>query len=104
MRVVRDVPVPTHVEEVTDYGSWARLSEAHQYMPPEPYIDTEMMQLRSVNVHVPSVPNYRDISMTNKAVCDTGLQLYRKSSYDLQNAIISLGMVFNTMSELKLFL
>jgi hypothetical protein len=42
--------------------------------------------------------------MTDNAVCDTGLQLSRKSSYDPQNGIISEGMVFSTLSELKLFL
>jgi hypothetical protein len=63
-----------------------------------------MRQLRSVHVHVPSVPNYMDISMTDKAICDTGLKLARESVYDLNNEIISKGMIFNTLNELKLFL
>jgi hypothetical protein len=31
------------------------------------------MQLRSVNVPYSGVPIYRDISMTDEAVCDTSL-------------------------------
>ena len=62
------------------------------------------MQLRSMNVPFSGVPNYRDISMTNMAIYDTGLQMCRKSLYDHENVILSKGMVFNTMSELKLFL
>lgn len=70
---VRDVQVPTHVEETTHYDWWVRLSGARQYIPAKPYIATEMMQLRSVNVPYSGVPNYRDISMTDEAVCDTSL-------------------------------
>ena len=62
------------------------------------------MQLRSVNVPFRGVLNYRDVSLTDMAVCDTGLQMCRKSLYDHKNEILSKGMVFNTMSELKLFL
>ena len=58
-RGVRDVPIPTHVEEATMYGSRVRLNKARQYMPLEPYTAIEMMQLRSVNLHVPRVPSYR---------------------------------------------
>ena len=60
MRVVRDVPGPSQeqhampiqgrvardvLEDVTLYDSWVRLSEAQQYVPPEPYTTTELMQL-----------------------------------------------------------
>jgi hypothetical protein len=64
----------------------------------------ELMQLRSVNVPFRGVPNYMDVSMTDKAVCDTGLQMCRKSLYNHENVILSKGMVFSTMSKLKLFL
>jgi hypothetical protein len=38
------------------------------------------------------------------AVCDTSLQMCRKSLYDHENEILSKGMIFNTMSKMKLFL
>ena len=53
------------------YDSWARISEAQQYVPPPPYTATE--QLRSMNVPFRGVLNYRDVSMTDMTVCDTGL-------------------------------
>ena len=59
------------------YDSWVRISEAHQYVPPPPYTATELEQLRSKNVPFRGVPNYRDVSMTNMAVFDTGLQMCR---------------------------
>ena len=88
----------------TPYDSWGRISEAQQYVPPPPYIAIELMQLRSMNVPFSGVPNYRDISMTDMVVCDIDLQMCRKSLYDHENEILSKGMVFNTMSEMKLFL
>ena len=72
-RLVRDVP-----EDVTPFDSWVRLSEAQQYVPLEPYTVMELMQLRSVNVPFRGVLNYRDVSLTDMAVCDTGLQMCRK--------------------------
>ena len=62
------------------------------------------MQLRSMNVPFSGIPNYRDVSMTDMIVYDTGLQMCRTSLYDHKNKILSKGMVFSTMSELKLFL
>ena len=62
------------------------------------------MQLRSMNVPFSGVPNYRDVSITDMVVCDTGLQMCRKSLYDHENEIFSKRMIFNTMSEIKLFL
>ena len=88
----------------TPYDSWARISEAQQYVPPPPYTATELEQLRSMNVPFRGVPNYRDVSMTDMAVCDTGLQMYRKSLYDHEKETLRKGMIFNTMSEMKLFL
>ena len=38
------------------------------------------------------------------AVYDTSLQMCRKSLYDHEKEILSKGMIFNTMSEMKLFL
>ena len=62
------------------------------------------MQLRSMNVPFRAVPNYRDVSMMDMAVCDTGLQMCRKSLYDHEKETLRKGMIFNTMSEMKLFL
>ena len=42
--------------------------------------------------------------MTDMAVCDTGLQMCRKSLYDHEKETLRKGMIFNTMSEMKLFL
>ena len=56
----------------TPYDSWARISEAQQYIRPPPYTTTELEQLMSMNVPFRGVPNYRDVSMTDMAVCDTG--------------------------------
>ena len=55
------------------YDSWARISEAQQYVPPPPYTATELEQLRSKNIPFRGVLNYRDVSMTDMAVCDTSL-------------------------------
>ena len=57
-----------------------------------------------MNVPFMGVSNYRDVSMTDMVVCDTGLQMYRKSLYDNENQILEMGMVFNIMSEMKFFL
>ena len=72
-RLVTDLPA-----DDTPYDSWARISEAQQYVPPPPYITTELQQLRSMNVPFRGVPNYRDVSMTDMTVCDTDLQMCRK--------------------------
>ena len=88
----------------TAYDSWGRISEAQQYVPPSPYTVTEIEQLRLMNVPFRGVPNYRDVSMMDMAVCDTGLQMCRKSLYDHEKEILRKGMIFNTMSEMKLFL
>jgi hypothetical protein len=98
-RQVTDLP-----EDDDPYDSWGRISEAQQYIPPPPYTATELMQLRQGNVPFSGVPNYRDVSMTDMAVCDTGLQMCRQSLYNHENKILSKGMVFNTMSKMKLFL
>ena len=76
-RLVTDLP-----EGGTPYDSWGRISETQQYVPPPPYTATELEQLRSMNVPFRGVPNYRDVSIMNMAVCDTGLQMCRKSLYD----------------------
>ena len=57
----------------TPYDLWARISEAQQYVPPPPYTTPELEQLRSMNVPFRGVPNYRDVSMTDMTVCDTGI-------------------------------
>ena len=82
------LPVPTEVllampaqgrlvtdllEDDTPYSSWARISEAQRYVSPPPYTAIELMQLRSMNVPFSGIPNYRDVSMTDMAVCNTGL-------------------------------
>jgi len=42
--------------------------------------------------------------MMDMVVCDTSLQMCRKLLYDHENVILKKGMIFNTMSEMKLFL
>jgi hypothetical protein len=71
--------------------------ELAKHIPPDPYTATELMQLRSMNV-LSGIPNYRDVSMMDMAVYDTGLQMCRKSLYDHENVILSKGMIFNTIS------
>ena len=66
----------------TPYDSCARISAVQQYVPPPPYTATELMQLRSMNVPFSGVLNYMDVNMTDIIVCDTGLQICRKSLYD----------------------
>ena len=44
----------------TPYDSWARISEAQQYVPPPPYTATKLEQLRSMNIPFRGVSNYRD--------------------------------------------
>ena len=88
----------------TPYDLWGRISEAQQYVPPPPYTATELEQLRSMNVPFRGVPNYRNVSMMDMAVCDTGLQMCRKSLYDHEKETLRKGMIFNTMLEMKLFL
>ena len=67
-RLVTNLPA-----DDTPYDSWGRISEAQQYVPPPPYIVIELEQLRSMNVSFRGVPNYRDVSMMDMAVCDTSL-------------------------------
>ena len=81
------LPVPTEVlhgiqahgrlvtdlaSDDTPYDLWTRISEARQYIPPPPYTATELEQLRSMNIPFRGVPNNRDVSMMDMAVCDTG--------------------------------
>ena len=113
------IPIPTEVlygiqaqgRLVTDlaandtpYDSWARISEAQQYVPPPSYTTTELEQLRSKNVPFRGISNYRDVSMMDMVVCDTGLQMCRNSLYDHGKETLRKGMIFNTMSEMKFFL
>ena len=66
------------LEDDTPYDSCARISKVQQYIPPPPYTATELQQLRSMNVPFRGILNYRDVSMTDMTVCDTGLQMCRK--------------------------
>jgi hypothetical protein len=79
------------LEDDIPYDSWARISKAKKYVPLDPYTAIELMQLRSMNIPFSGVPNYRDVSMTDMTVCDTGLQMCRKSLYDHENEILSKG-------------
>jgi hypothetical protein len=75
------------LEDDTPYDSWGRISEAQQYVLPPPYTSTELMQLSSMNVSFRGVSNYRDVSMMDMAVCDTSLQMCRKSLYDRMKSL-----------------
>jgi hypothetical protein len=66
-RLVTDLP-----KDDTPYDSWARISEAQQYVPLPPYIVIELMQLREMNVPFKGVSIYRNVSMMDMVVCDTG--------------------------------
>jgi len=91
-------------DDEVPYGSFIRLSEAQPFVAPDPYTQAELMQLRSVNVPFSGVPNYRGVSMTDEAVCDTGLHMCMESMYNHEHELLSKGMLFNTLSELKLFM
>ena len=67
-RLVTDLPA-----DDTPYDSWGRINEVQQYVPSPSYTTTELEQLRLMNVPLRGVPNYRDVSMTDMTVCDTGL-------------------------------
>lgn len=82
VREVIDMHVYTHEEVVNEYGSWDMLSESRQYIPCETYTTTKMTKLRLVNVDICDISNYTYISKIDKIVCDIGLHLCRKSSYD----------------------
>jgi hypothetical protein len=98
--LVHDLP-----KEDTPYESWGRISEAQQYVSPPPYTATELMQMRGRNPQLSDVPNYRHVSMTHLTICDTGLQMCSHSLYNHQdNGILRKGMIFNTISEIKLSL
>ena len=86
----------------TPYDSWARISEAQQYVPPPPYTATELEQLRSMNVPFRGVPNYRDVSMTDMAVCDTGLQMCRNLLYNHEKEILRKRMIHPMIHGLDL--
>jgi hypothetical protein len=96
-RLIHDLP-----EDDTPYDSWGRISEGQLYGPPPPYTATELRQLREGGLPFGGVLNYRDVSQSDMAVCDTSLQTCRHSLHNPDNAIIT--KVFSTMSELKLFL
>jgi hypothetical protein len=86
------------------FDSWGRISEAQHYVAPPPYIEAELMQLSQGSVPLSGGPNYRDVSMVHMVVCDTGLQMCTKSLYNHEHVILQKGMIFNTMSEMRLFL
>jgi hypothetical protein len=62
------------------------------------------MQLRQGGVPFSDILNYRDVSMIDMAVCDTGLHMCRQLLYNAEDGILTKGMIFNTISEMKLFL
>jgi hypothetical protein len=86
------------------FDSWGRISEAQHYVALPPYTEVELMQLSQGGVPLSGGPNYRDVSMVHMAVCDTGLQMCAESLYNHEHVIFQKGMIFNTMSDMKLFL
>jgi len=87
-----------------EYERWGRVREAEHYVAPSSYTSAELTQLREASLPFTGVLNYMDVSMSHMAVCDTGLQIRKESLYNHQNLILMKGMLFNTMSEMKLFL
>jgi hypothetical protein len=87
-----------------EYEGWGRVREAQHYVAPPSYTSTELTHLREAGLPFTGVPNYKDVSMSHMAVCDTGLQMCKESLYNHKNVILRKRMLFNTMSEMKLFL
>ena len=87
-----------------EYEGWGRVRVAEPYVAPPSYTSAELRQLREAGLPFTGVPNYMDVSMSHMAVCDTGLQICKESLYNHENLILRKGMLFNTMSEMKLFL
>jgi hypothetical protein len=87
-----------------EYEGWGRVRVAEPYVAPPSYTSAELTQLREAGLPFTGVPNYMDVSMSHMAVCDTGLQICKESLYNHENLILRKGMLFNTMSEMKLFL
>jgi hypothetical protein len=93
---------PRKIPFMTHGGGLARHNSTFH---PPPYTATELMQMREGNLPFSGIPNYRDVSMTHMAVCDTGLQMCSHSLYNHEDSgILRKGMIFNTMAEMKLFL
>lgn len=67
------------------------------------YTEAKLESMRRVHVEVPAIPTFKDISLTGKAVCDTGL-LARDEPPHSEKDEIRKGMIFDIMEELKLFL
>ena len=87
-----------------EYDGWGRVREAQHYVAPPSYTSAELTQLREASLPFTGVPNYRDVNMAHMAICDTGVQMCKESLYNHQNIILRKGMLFNTMSQMKLFL
>jgi hypothetical protein len=87
-----------------EYEGWDMVREAQHYVAPPSYTSAELTQLRKAGLPFTGVPNYKDVSMSHMAVCDTGLQMCKESLYNHKNVILRKGMLFNMMSEMKLFL
>ena len=87
-----------------EYEGWGRVRVAEPYVAPPSYTSAELRQLREAGLPFTGVPNYMDVSMSHMVVCDTGLQICKESLYNHENLILRKGMLFNTMSEMKLFL
>jgi hypothetical protein len=86
------------------FDLWGRISEAQHYVAPSSYTEAELMQLSQGGVLLSGGPNYRDVSMVHMGVCDTGLQMCVESLYNHEHVILQKGMIFNTISGIKLFL
>jgi hypothetical protein len=67
------------------------------------YNAVELSQLKAVNVEVPLVSNFMDISMLEDAICDTSLSLLGDEVSDSEEVEITKGMVFDTLEHLKYF-
>jgi hypothetical protein len=93
-----------YLDDGVEYEGWVRVREAQHYVAPPSYTSAELTQLREAGLPFTGVPNYKDVSMSHMVVCDTGLQMCKESLYNHKNVILRKGMLFNTMSEMKLFL
>ena len=62
-----------------------------------------MRLLKQANVHLPSVPNGKDISRADKAVCNSAFISWEGQN-ESEDPQIHKGMIFDTLQELQFFM
>ena len=67
------------------------------------YTLNEMNLLKQVDIYFPSVPNAKDISRADKAVCNYAFISWEGQN-ESENLQIHKGMMFDTLQELQFFM